>query len=100
MYCALIQAQNESIKLKKRRDSQINDINKIVPGLLSLVIEEFSEDYSHRVSKEIGNYEELALSIKNAVISEYNLKLIFTFKEEADASKETPTPKKIKSRFP
>lgn len=95
----LMQAHNESNKLKKRRESQINDVCKIVPGLIKLVIEESSDDSNYMVNREILNYEELAMAIKHAVVSEHSLKMEFTFKEEDHNCLGAPSVKKLKSNI-
>lgn len=76
----------------------MNEVGKIVPGLVKLVVEESSEDRKNSVSREIMNFEELALVVKHAVVSENNLKLEFTFREENKTHGE-PNIKKIKRGF-
>lgn len=69
-----------------------------MPGLVKLLVEESSDDLKQMVSREIFNFEELALVIKHAVVSEHNLRLEFTFKEENNF-KGDPQIKKIKRGF-
>lgn len=70
-----------------------------MPGLVKLTIEESSEDGSYKMAREIINYEELALAIKHAVVSEHSLRMEFTFREEDHNCLGAPTVKKLKSRL-
>lgn len=55
------------------------------------------DDKKPVISREIINFEELALVIKHAVVSEHNLKLEFTFKDDESDGRGEPNVKKIKS---
>lgn len=69
-----------------------------MPGLVRLAVEEWAEDKKNTVAREILNFEELAIVVKHAVVSEHNLKLEFTFKEDSEGGGE-PNVKKIKRGF-
>lgn len=92
-----MQAQNESVKIKKMKDPYENDVCKIVPGLISLTIEEKGDDNGAVIPFKVQNYEDLAMRLRHALVSGNSIKMEFVFAEE---SRRNPGKiKKIKSRI-
>lgn len=77
------------------KDPIQNDVCKIVPGLISLTIEETNEEGGAVKPFKVNNYEDLAMRLRHALMTGNSIKMEFVFSEES--SKSPGKIKKIKS---
>lgn len=84
--------------MKKMKDVFENDVCKIVPGLVSLTIEERGDESTPPSVFKVQNYEDLAMRLRHALVSGNSIKMEFVFGEES--VKIPGKIKKIKSKKP
>ena len=82
----LANAENDSIKLKKTKDSQSLNFGEIVSDLVSIVFEEYKDSGEQNEVEALQTFAGLLTKINSAVESGSNFKIEFTFMNSEDTA--------------